>query len=177
MKLGGKLGGGMTAGKGVVLVFPQTSTLDPNNSVAFFVNSGSATCASDACRAAPATDFTGADVKTPDGLTITIEVPSEASCFSGTNPIEGPGCNVPPNRTITLGGGGLLKVGGVIYAPSDNVSVAGNASTTGYVGQIVAWTVTYAGKGTLEQSYPGGAGNGVLHLDIACSGGNTPCNP
>jgi hypothetical protein len=177
MKLGGKLAGGMTAGPGVVVVFPQSEGLDPNNAIAFFLNSGSATCASDSCRAAPATDFTGAEVKTPDGLTITIEVPREAGCFSGTNPVEGAGCNSPPNATVTLGGGGLLKVGGVIYAPSDNVSVAGNSSTTGYVGQIIAWTVTYTGHGSLEQSYPGAVGNGVLHLDIACSGGNTPCTP
>lgn len=180
MKLGGMLAGGMTSGSGVVLVFPQTVTLDPNNTVAFFLNTGSVDCSTDACRAAPAVDFSNTAVVTPDGLTITIEVPREEHCFSGPVPVDVVALNQPTwckGNTVTLGGGGLLKVGGVIYAPSDNVAVAGNSSTTGYVGQIISWTVTYSGGGTLEQNYPGEPGNGVLRLDTACSGGNTPCDP
>lgn len=175
MKLGAKLAGGMTTGAGVVLVFPQSETLDPNNTVAFFLNTGNVSCGSDGCRAAPAVDFANKEVKTPAGLSIAIEVPRTSACFSGTNPLNVSSCD--GNNTVTLGGSGLLKVAGAIYAPSDNIAVAGNSSTTGYVGQMIGWTVKYSGQGRLDQDYPGGPGNGVLRLDTACSGMNTPCIP
>ena len=176
MKLGGRLAGGMIDSKpGVVLVFALGTTLDPNNTVSFTMNTGSATCDPDSCRAQPARDAKDVEVKTPEGLTITIEVPRDDSCFSGTDPVNTNACD--GYKTVTLGGSGSLNVAGVIYAPSDNVAVAGNSATAGFVGQIIAWTVTYSGQGKLNQDYPGGAGNGVLRLDMACSGGNTPCVP
>jgi hypothetical protein len=185
MDMGGTLVGGMNSKKaltqsdrraGVVLVFPQTTRLNPNNSVNIMLNMGDVSCLTDSCGALPAVDSAGKTMATPDGVTLTIEVPRDGGCFSGTNP-QNAGCSVNQNQTISLAGAGFIRVAGVIYAPSDNVQVAGNATQTGYAGQIVAWSVKYSGGGLLEQEYPGPPGNGILRLDTVCSGGNTPCNP
>lgn len=178
MKQHGTLGGGLISNApGVVMVFPQTKVLDPNTAEAFLLNAGAQTCASDGCRAAPARDFANQEVKTAAGLTITIEVTRDDDCFAGVTPIIATDCDVNQNRTVGLAGSGRLLVAGVIYAPSDNVAVNGNSGQTGYVGQIVAWSVTYTGGSTLNQSYPGGEGVGLLRIDAACSAPGEPCNP
>jgi Putative Flp pilus-assembly TadE/G-like len=183
MKLGGTLAGGLVdAQPGVVLVFPQTTTLDPNNTVGMILNMGSSTCAADGCQATPAVDFSGTTpatstpIKTTENLTITIEVPRDEGCFSGTNPVLDT-CSVTTNTTVGLAGSGVLEVSGVIYAPSDNMNINGGSAQTGVVGQIISWTVTYTGGSTLNQSYPINLGKGIVRLDKACSGGDTPCSP
>lgn len=179
MKMGGTLAGGLIDSKpGVVLVFPQTQTLAPNNAIGFLLNSGSANCKKDSCRAKPAMDFapTPAQVATPEGLTITIEVPRDDNCFSGNNPIISASCAVNQNNTVSLAGNAFFQIAGVLYGPSDNMQI--NASVqNGFVGQIYSWTIKYAGGATLNQSYPFSPGNGILRLDVACSGGDTPCVP
>ncbi len=183
MKLGGTLAGGLVDSQpGVVLVLPQTTTLDPNNAVGMILNVGSSSCGANSCRATPAVDFSGTSaatstlIKTLEGLTVTMEVPRDEGCFSGTNPIMGT-CSINQNHTIGLAGTGVLLVAGVLYGPSDNMNINGGSSQTGVVGQIISWTVTYTGGSVLNQDFPVNDGKGVLRLDKACSGGDTPCTP
>ena len=92
-------------------------------------------------------------------------------------------CSPPKNSTLKLAGGGTVFLAGVQYAPTDNVSFSGGSAGTGYVGQIVSWTVKYSGGTVVRQVYPGGEGNGVVRLDEACSGAgpdgmdNAACRP
>ena len=188
MVVRGTLAGGLINSQpGVVIVIPETQTLDANNATHFMLNSGADSWSTDACRASAAVDFAGAQVKTPQGLVLTIEVlDRDSDCFVGTDPVDisnVAACNVNQNRTLGIAGGGKLAIAGVLYGPSDNMAINGGSNQTGYVGQIVSWTVTYTGHATLNQSYPGPIGNGILRIDPACSAPGegqfpvTPCNP
>jgi hypothetical protein len=180
LNIGGTLGGGLiNSVPGVVVVIPQTKLLSANNAHAFMLNSGADACSTDACRATAAVDFALAQVKTPQGLVLTIEVlDKDADCFVGTDPVDAsnvPQCSVAQNNTVNIAGGGKLAVGGVLYGPSDNMAINGGSAQAGYVGQIVSWTVTYTGGSVLNQSYPGNVGNGMLRIDPACTAPSEPC--
>ena len=169
------LGGVQSNERGVVIVVPQSETFTANNAIRIWLNKGGVGCNSNACRALPALDEAGTEMKTPDGLVLTIEVTKDSSCFSGTTPVL---CNRNPEpNTIRMPGNGQLYVAGVIYAPTDNVLVAGdNSGQTGVVGQIVSWTVKYTGGAQLNQEYPAVEELGILRLDAACTTPSTPCN-
>jgi hypothetical protein len=178
MTQNGTLAGGMINSQpGVVLSFPRLEKLSPNSAVDFALNTGAETCSSDGCRATAAVDFATPpqQVKTSQGLILTIEVDRDPACFAGTNPQLCPG-NVNQNTTISLGGSGKLRIAGVIYGPSDNMSINASAQT-GTVGQIIAYTVKYAGGATLNQSYPGPLRPGIMRLDAACTAPGTRCVP
>ena len=103
-------------------------------------------------------------------LMLTIEVPRDEGCFSGTTPLDVDRCTTD-NDTINIPGNGNLAVWGVVYAPSDNVKVNGdNTAQVGEVGQLIGWTVTYSGGAKLIQNYPEPAQVGVSRLDAACTG-------
>jgi hypothetical protein len=168
------LGGLVRSRPGVAIVVPQSQTLTANNTIALWLNLGDETCAADDCRAEPARDHAGNPVETPEGLILSIEVPRDPSCFSGTTPIL---CSDTNNDTVRLPGNGQIRVAGVIYAPSDNIQINGdNTSQEGLVGQIIAWTVKYSGGAKLNQDYPGAEEVGTLRLDAACSAPSEPCN-
>jgi hypothetical protein len=176
----GTLAGGMISNQpGVVLVIPQTKTFDANTAQNFILNSGADTCSADGCRSSAAVDFASAQVKTPQGLVLTIEVlDKDADCFVGTDPVDEssvPQCTVAQNKTVGIAGGGKLAIAGVLYGPSDNMAINGGSAQTGYVGQIVSWSVTYTGGSALNQSYPGNIGNGMLRIDPACTAPSEPC--
>jgi Flp pilus assembly protein TadG len=174
-------GGMVNIHAGVVLVFPENqndSFLANNSNSVIMLNAGSASCASDSCRATPAVDFAGTPVKTPAGLVITVEVlPRDNNCFSGNDPIISNSCQLNQNKVIKLTAAQLVLIAGVLYGPSDNMNITGGSSQKGLIGQVVSWTVKYAGQSTLNQSYPGAIGLGILRLDRACSGPLTPCSP
>lgn len=171
-------GGLVNTATGVVLVFPQSKAFNANNSSAVVVlNTGGRACDADGCRASPAVDFTGAPVQTPQGLVLTVEVeraPAPNACFVGTTPSNAD-CKPQLNTSVKLTAAELVQIAGVIYGPSDNMSITGGSEQEGLVGQIVSWTVMYTGQSILNQSYPGNVGMGVLRLDRACSGGGAPC--
>lgn len=177
----GSLTGGLVNNKpGVVIVFPTEikNGLNPNNAENFVLNMGGETCTADTCRATPAIDFAGNPVQTPQGLAITMEVGRDNNCFSGNTPINDANCNLNAvDSTISIAGNALVQVAGVLYGPSDNMQISGSSTQGGFVGQLISWTVSYSGGSTLTQEYPGGPGNGVLHLDAACSGPGSPCTP
>jgi hypothetical protein len=71
---------------------------------------------------------------------------------------------------LNVAGGGNLYLAGVQYAPTDNVSVSGGSTGTGYVGEIVAWTLKYTGGTVIKQEFASKIPLGVLRLDQACTG-------
>ena len=53
---------------------------------------------------------------------------------------------------INISGSGAYSIRGAIYAPTDNGAWSGNG--TGYgVGQMIVWTATVQGNGTLKENY------------------------
>ncbi len=181
MSMHGTMGGGLISNsQGVVLQFPEGVTMDANNSMNILLNMGGSACSSDSCRANPAIDWQNNQVKTPSGMILTIEVVPAP----GQTCIDGSGiphlCSPADNhyKTVGIGGNGQLGVAGVIYGPTDQMTInANNSLQNGVVGQIISWTVTYTGGATLNESYPGGVGNGILRLDPACTAPGTPCAP
>jgi hypothetical protein len=81
------------------------------------------------------------------------------------------------NKAIDLSGGSSVYLAGVQYAPSDAVTVAGNSTGVGYVGQIWAWTLKYTGNAVINQQGDGSSGPGTLRLDAACTAPGSPCIP
>jgi Flp pilus assembly protein TadG len=172
------LGGLVSNAPGVVAVIPQDRQLTANAAERIWLNLGGEGCAADACRASPAIDATGKAIKAqPGGFVLSIEVERDEDCFlPNDDPQLAHGCDENHNNTIKVPGNGQLKVAGIVYAPSDNVLVAGNDSgTTGLVGQLIAWTVTYTGNASLSQDYPYLEEVGVVRLDAACTSPSTPC--
>jgi hypothetical protein len=48
--------------------------------------------------------------------------------------------------------GSCYDISGALYGPADNMVLAGNACGT-TVGQVIAWTLTVNGSGTLNASF------------------------
>lgn len=178
---GKSLWGGVVSGqRGVALVLPQRASgpypgFDGTGANFLILNRGDASCTNNSCRALPALDINGNEVKTADGLILTIMVTRDNACFSGLTPQL---CSDNQNDVLKLAGNGTLIVAGVIYAPSDKVNINANfTAQDGVVGQIISWTVDYAGGALLNQDYPGPDGPGILRLDAACTVPGTACNP
>jgi hypothetical protein len=55
---------------------------------------------------------------------------------------------------FAIGGGAWLRFLGTLYAPRDNVTVAGNPDQASS-GVIIAWTITYSGTAQFVQTYTG----------------------
>ena len=175
----GTLLGGLVANEpGVVLVVPQDANFTGNNSVAIILNQGNEACDANECRAAPAEDWSGDAVVSPDGLGLTIQIPRDPTndiCFDDVTPLNVNACT-NGNNTLNLPGTGNLSISGVIYAPSDNIQFNGNnTSQIGEVGQIIAWTATYGGGAKLNQVYPEPDQVGTVRLDAACTASEV-CN-
>ncbi len=164
---------------GVTLVFPSSSYFKGNNALLITLNGGTnGDCAVNAndCPTAPQMVTLGTG-KTPLIVPLTLAVnyvPGAQSvggtlgtCFDGTTPLN----TCTSSSVIQLPGNGNLNVGGVTYAPTDDVQINGNNTTsTGLVGQLIAWNIAYSGGAHVQQYYPGSGGNGILTLDAACSG-------
>ena len=176
------IGGYAANSPGVALVVPQSQTfksdggggrsanilaLNRGSAYDLRVGGGEATAALTILGSAVQTNTT-------PPIVMSVIVPGDPTCKVI---VPAPICGA---STISWGGSGgatITAVSGVVYAPSDNVTVAGNSNPKGYFGQLVAWTITYSGSSTLNQHYPGGVGNGLVRLDGACSGGTSVCSP
>jgi hypothetical protein len=55
------------------------------------------------------------------------------------------------SNVVQFSNGACYNIGGAIYGPADNMVMAGNACGTS-VGQVIAWTLTVNGSGTLTAS-------------------------
>lgn len=185
LTLKGTLIGGYTADSpGVALVFHEgQDQFHGNAGTKVYLNAGAKLDATPGAQAKAAIDFAGLPVQTntTPAVLLTLMVQPDLNC-------EGPGrtvvfpipgaCAMPEQKrsAVQLTGTASLYLAGVQYGPTDNMSL--NASSAnGYVGQIVAWTVKYSGGTTINQEGLVQPLNGVLRLDKACSGGDTPCTP
>jgi hypothetical protein len=181
------IGGYQAAVPGVTLVFKEGATaglLDGNNAEALVMNAGSRFLDPNGTEATAAIGWNGVPVITNEeaGLKLTIMVAKDPNCVP-QRPYPST-CADNANKTLSMSGGGKLYLAGVQYAPTDHVSIGGGAAGLGHAGRIVAWTIKYHGGVNIEQAYPGvSAGNGVIRLDAACSGGgatgmtHASCNP
>jgi hypothetical protein len=63
-------------------------------------------------------------------------------------------CSLAPlgSNVVRLSSGACYSISGAIYAPADNMVLGGSGCGTG-VGQIVAWTLTINGSGTVNVTF------------------------
>ncbi len=186
---GSVIGGFTPASEGVALVFPENlGTMFKNRTSGgssaltqiVALNAGNRYLNPGGREATAAHDYAGGLVQTnttPAKL-MTVMVQRDARCpvvfpfpATCTNTIEN------QNKSIDLSGGSGLYLAGVQYAPSDNVTIAGNTTTGGYVGQVWAWTLVYTGGSRINQEGDQQAGAGTMRLDAACTAPGTPCIP
>jgi len=109
---------------------------------------------------------------------MTVMVPADPDCpvvypfpASCSNAAEN------QNKAIDLSGGSGLYLAGVQYMPTDNVTIAGNATTGGYIGQVWAWTLVYTGGSIINQEGSQSQGPGTIRLDAACTVPGIACVP
>jgi hypothetical protein len=108
-------------------------------------------------------------------ILMTLIVVPDSRCLPIVSPPQS-SCNDSNNKTLNLPGGGELFVVGVQYAPTDNVFVRGNSTSTGTLGQVISWTIEFNSSFlNLEAAFTDS--KGVLRLDLACSPTVTVCNP
>lgn len=192
---GGVIGGYTPAAPGVTLVFeesPGQMKLRTNGApaLAVLLNAGSRSLdGTPGGREASATlGFDGTtrletEPESPaDSKPLTIVVVPNGFCAPlGTAPTvwkisDDCASDETNNRALDLAGNSALYLGGVQYAPEDNVSI--NASNAdGYIGQVWAWTVHYAGGARIIQEGGEAVGPGLLRLDAACTVPGTKCRP
>ena len=55
-------------------------------------------------------------------------------------------------NVVRFAGGSCYSIAGIVYGPADNMVMTGSGCGTG-VGQVVAWTLTVNGNGTLNETY------------------------
>lgn len=186
----GSVIGGYTPGsEGVALVFRETQNTQFKNRTSggggavtqvVSLNAGSRYLNPGGTEATAAHDYAGGLVQTntaPAKL-MTLIVPPDSNC-PVIYPVVATCTNAEENRNIAidLSGGSGLYLAGVQYAPSDNVTVAGNTSTGGYVGQVWSWTLVYTGGSQINQEGDATQGPGTLRLDAACTAPGTACIP
>jgi Flp pilus assembly protein TadG len=165
------IGGYNPAEGGVSLVFPRDKAFKQRNG-AVVLNAGTRFQNPDGIEPPTAPAMTN---QTPS-VKMTLIVQWDPAC-----PVQLPypgACHDNPtasgNYTTDLAGGGGIYLAGVQYMPSDNVTITGNSSSEGYVGQIWAWTLNYKGNDTvINQEGFSSEGPGILRIDTACSPGES----
>jgi len=186
------LGGYRPGAAGVAVMLDECNNacnFQSNSSPGIVLNAGSKfpVSASSGTPATAAIDWdnqlvqtSGPSSPTPP-LLMTLLVKRDPACTVPTSPpfFETSPCQSNDNqdKTLNLNGKGSLILEGVQYMPSDRSQIGGNSSSTGRIGQIISWTLKYAGGIQINQQGPGTQKPGTLRLDVACSGPGTPCNP
>ncbi len=166
--------GGLVIGDGVTLVFARGADLDMNAGATISLNSGNTTNnpLAVACGGGPGGGETncrfagwtarpgaGGTYSWTAGLGPTYSAPSDpfergiaayvcksaASCASG----GGPSTNI-----LQMNSASGIDYRGLIYAPYDNVKVAGQP-THKDIGQLVSWTAQFTGGSEITQTFDG----------------------
>lgn len=175
----GYLFGGLQTSAGVTLVVDKVHNFTGTSAVGIVLNTGPASCTQLSCRATPAV-LAGAKIQSPDGLPLTIMITTDDACFvPSTSPrlpqlctdtsASNTGTNVL-QIGASSGTGSLIQVGGVIWAPTDNVGIASNyTDQQSFVGRIVTWTIKYNGGSALNEEGAANSSKGILRIDAACS--------
>jgi hypothetical protein len=144
--------GTFLAGQGVTLVFETGPNHNSQDSV-LKVPSGSTLLLN--CLPAAPHNCPGAQRDAPwrtgdarHDFPVSIWIKPEASC-----PIV-PALSCSSSSVFQMGSGAGLDVKGIIFAPTDDVKIAGNGTHHG-AGEIWAWTIEYKGGSQLDQMYEG----------------------
>lgn len=186
---GSLIGGYQPNSPGVALVFREgigtqfkNRTSGGSSSLTQIValNAGTRYLNSGGVEATAARDYSNNPIQTnttPPKL-MTVMVPADPDCpvvypfpASCSNAAEN------QNKAIDLSGGSGLYLAGVQYMPTDNVTIAGNATTGGYIGQVWAWTLVYTGGSIINQEGSQSQGPGTIRLDAACTVPGIACVP
>lgn len=159
---------------GVALVFPQTELFKQRNGMVA-LNAGTRFEDTSGAEAAAAETVTGTPITTTTTppLKMTVIVQRDTNCVVALP--YNTACNDNHNETLDLAGSAALYLAGVQYAPSDNSKISGGSNGTGYVGQIIAWTLFYTGSTAINQEGYSVESPGIMRIDTACSPG-TVCN-
>jgi hypothetical protein len=185
---GSLIGGYTPNSEGVALVFRESEGTEFKNRTSggstipqiVALNAGDRYLNPGGDEATAARDYSGGLVQTdqtpPKVMTVIVQrdtrcpvvYPFPSSC---ANVVEN------QNKAIDLAGGSGLYLAGVQYAPTDNVTISGNTTAGGYVGQVWAWTITYTGGSDINQEGDQEAGPGTIRLDAACTAPGTNCIP
>jgi len=185
---GSVIGGFAPNSPGVALVFPETQgTMFRNRTggggslqQVVALNAGSKYLNASGTEAIAARDYAGNPIQTntTPALLMTVIVQKDANCIPVLPlPAACDNREENQNKAIDLSGGSGMYLAGVQYAVSDGISIAGNTSSGGYVGQIIAWTVFYTGGSDIRQEGPGGPNVGIIRLDAACTIPGIACAP
>jgi len=188
--INGYLFGGLQTSQGVTLVLNSNKSLEAIGAEGLVLNAGPSTCLAVACRATPAL-LNGVPVESPDHLPLTIMVRTNDTCFqSGTSPRLPILCTSDPasntgTSVLKIGassgaggstGAALIRIAGVIWAPTDNAAIASNyTDQQSYVGRIIVWSIKYGGGAALNQEASASSAIGILRIDMGCSPGE-PCS-
>lgn len=162
---------------GVTLMFPRTKQFFQRAGSVVVLNAGSKYLNSTGSEPATAPAMTGGS----PSVKITLIVDWDFQCvvaepYNSNCHDPGTGGGSDTNQSLNLGGGAGIYLAGVQYAPSDNVKVAGNTTnSTGYIGQVWAWTIEYVGSTTVNLQGSSSDGPGKIRIDTACSPGEPPC--
>jgi len=173
---------GLVIGDGVTLVFDRNADLDMNAGASISLNSGNITnnplaaaCGGVVgggltnCRFAGWTARSGAGgtyswTAGPSPIYSAPSDPFERGiaayvCKSTANCASG---GVPSTNIIQMNSSSGIDYRGLIYAPFDNVKIAGQP-THNDIGQLVAWTAQFTGGSEITQTWDGpDAGTPVL---------------
>ena len=189
------VGGYEAASEGVALMFDENKVkglFDGNSAETIALNAGTRFPTTSGTPALPAVDWSGQEVKTSGpssptpAILITILVKRDidgpggtSACVVPTSPlfIEPNDCEASNNQTVKIGGSAAIVLEGIQYGPTDNMTITGNSSSVGRVGQIWAWTLKYSGGVPINQEGSSSVGPGVVRLDAACTAPGTPCVP
>ena len=164
---------------GVAVVIRDSAELNVNTQgkgvTAVSLNAGSKFLNQSGVEASAALDFSNAPIVTSGtpAVKMTLMVTRDPNCLV-VEPYP-TACADLSNDAIKITGDSDIYLAGVQFMPSDNSSINSSA-TTGYVGQIWAWTLKYSGGVTIKQEGSATTGPGVMRLDTACSPG-TACTP
>ena len=159
--------GGLVIGDGVTLVFARGADLNMNAGAAISLNSGNITNNPLAAACDPNCRFAGWTARSGAGGTYswtagpspTYSAPSDPFergiaayvCKSAANCASG---GVPSTNIFQLNSLSGIDYRGLIYAPFDNVKIAGQP-THKDIGQLVSWTAQFTGGSEITQTWDG----------------------
>jgi hypothetical protein len=175
------IGGYTPDAPGVAVVIPQNKELNVNSNgsgslpFALSLNAGSKLGNTAGHEATAALDFNGNPIVTTGTrpLKMSLMVTRDPNCTVSTPyPV---GCDDSHNDAIKVTGKSVLYLAGVQFMPTDNSSI-NSSSSTGFVGQVWAWTLKYDGGVSVTQEGSNSTGPGNMRIQTPCSPGEPQTN-
>ncbi len=167
----------LVIGDGVTLVFARGADMDANAGASVSLNSGNATNNPLAAQCSPNCKYAAWAAKANGGGTLTWSVGLAPSYSVPTDPFErgiaayvcksAADCDSgggPSTDILQMNSGAGIDYKGLIYAPFDNVKLAGQP-THDDIGQLVAWTAQFTGGSAINQTWDGPDSNTPVLLE------------